>query len=224
MSKENETGGTSWYFGKSTAAGSEPVWPTTPTTSASIQFSCELPLTAQTGPYIVLTRFSLINHLTAPPPSLNLNLNLILNPIHNQLVIAMPRHHHPTLNPTYVRRCPIFIRPLLSLLKTLSLRPTPPVTRSSDNTTNLNGTTPIKKSALGSSFVVAGGGGVGSGSPSTAMEVDEIDADADADAEAEAEVESEAEAEILGAVAATSRDHPYPDASETSASAVPSLS
>ena len=56
------------------------------------------------------------------------------------------------------------------------------------------------------------------------MEVDEIDADADADAEAEAEVESEAEAEILGAVAATSRDHPYPDASETLASAVPSSS
>ncbi|KAF8815492.1 hypothetical protein BYT27DRAFT_7249155 [Phlegmacium glaucopus] len=81
-------------------------------------------------------------------------------------------------------------------------RPTPPATRSSDNTPTLNGT-PTKRSPLGSSLAVAGGG-VESGSPT--MEVDEMDADADADAEAEAEVESDAEAEILGAVAATSRD------------------
>jgi hypothetical protein len=76
-------------------------------------------------------------------------------------------------------------------------RPTPPVTRSSEN---IDGT-PNKKSPLGSSL--ANGGGVKSGLP---MEVDEMDADADADAEAEAELESEAEAEILGAVAATSRN------------------
>lgn len=75
-------------------------------------------------------------------------------------------------------------------------RHTPPVTRSSDNVVNPDGT-PNKKSPL------AIGGGVKSGSP---MEVDEMDADADADAEAEAELESEAEAEILGAVAATSRN------------------
>ena len=81
-------------------------------------------------------------------------------------------------------------------------RPTPPVTRSSDNTPNLNGTL-NKKSSLGSSF---GSGRVGSGSPSMTIEVDEMDADADADAEAEAEAESEAELEILGAVATTSRD------------------
>ena len=79
-------------------------------------------------------------------------------------------------------------------------RPTPPVTRSSENASNLDGT-PNKKSPLGSSL--ANGGGVKSGLP---MEVDEMDADADADAEAEAELESEAEAEILGAVAATSRN------------------
>ena len=75
-------------------------------------------------------------------------------------------------------------------------RPTPPVTRSSDNN-NLDGTS-NKKSPLGSSFAI--GSGAKSG-----LEVDEMDADADADAEAEAELESEAEAEILGAVAATSR-------------------
>jgi hypothetical protein len=76
-------------------------------------------------------------------------------------------------------------------------RPTPPVTRSSDNV-SLDGT-PNKKSPLGSSNAI--GGGVKSG-----LEVEEMDADADADAEAEAELESEAEAEILGAVAATSRN------------------
>ena len=75
-------------------------------------------------------------------------------------------------------------------------QPTPPVTRSSDNALNLDGT-PNKKSPLTIS------GGVKSGSP---MEVDKMDADADADAEAEAEMGSEAEAEILGAVAATSRN------------------
>lgn len=75
-------------------------------------------------------------------------------------------------------------------------RPTPSVTRSSDNV-NLDGT-PNKKSPLGSSIAV--GGGVKSG-----LEADEIDADADADAEADAELELEAEAEILGAVGATTR-------------------
>ena len=65
-------------------------------------------------------------------------------------------------------------------------RPTPPVTRSSDNVTHDG--TPNKKSPLGSSDK--------SGLP---MEVDEIDADGDADAESEAD-------EILGAVAATSRN------------------
>jgi len=77
-------------------------------------------------------------------------------------------------------------------------RPTPPITRSSDNVNvNLDGTL-NKKSPLGSSLAI---GGTKSG-----LEVDEMDADADADAEAEAELESEAEAEILGAVAATSRN------------------
>ena len=75
-------------------------------------------------------------------------------------------------------------------------RPTPPVTRSSDN---LEGT-PNKKSPLGSSSNNA------IGSVKSALEGEEMDADADADAEAEAEMESEAEAEILGAVAATSRN------------------
>jgi len=37
MLEENETGGTSWYFGKPTTASSEPVCPAT--TTASIQFS-----------------------------------------------------------------------------------------------------------------------------------------------------------------------------------------
>ena len=51
-------------------------------------------------------------------------------------------------------------------------QPTPPVTRSSGNTSNLNGTF-AKKFSLGSSF---GGDRVGFGSPSMTMEVDEMDA------------------------------------------------
>ena len=77
-------------------------------------------------------------------------------------------------------------------------RATPPVTRSSDNALNLDGT-PNKKSPLGS-FATEGGAKSG-----LSMEVDEMDADADADTEAEAELESEAKAEILGAVAAMAR-------------------
>src|ERR1700678_1975993 len=68
MSKENETGGTSWYFGKSTAAGSEPVWPTTPTTSASIQFSCELPL-SQSSDQSIHCSDTILTHQPSHSPS-----------------------------------------------------------------------------------------------------------------------------------------------------------
>jgi hypothetical protein len=77
----------------------------------------------------------------------------------------------------------------------LDLRPTPPVTRSSDNAPpNLDGTTPNNKKSSplrggSSSFARIGGGDVksgGGGNPGL-MEVNEMDADADADAEPEAE-------------------------------------
>ena len=86
-------------------------------------------------------------------------------------------------------------------------RPTPPITRSSDDTPTLNGI-PKKKSLLGFSLAIAAG--VESESPSIKMEVDEMDADADGeedyrngmDGEEEGgeQTETDADADFLEAV------------------------